>query len=331
MLREELPPVLGEAPIFLDFMERVSRVARIDRPVLILGERGTGKELVAARLHFLSPRWNGPFVRLNAAALPQTLLESELFGHEAGAFTGALKTRQGRFEQADEGTLFLDEIALASRMVQEQLLRIVEYGRFERLGSNRTIESDVRLLAATNADLPEMADRGDFRWDLLDRLSFEVLRVPALRDRRGDIALLANHFARQMSHELDWQQFNGFTSGALKTLESHDWPGNIRELRNTAERATARWSDPDLPIDEVEIDPFGRAAKTPQSKAGLDFKDRIETLERELLSKAMDRALHNQREAAAILGLSYDQLRHALKRHHMLPRKKSDSQAAKQG
>ena len=323
MLRDELPPVLGEAPVFLDFMERVSRVARIDRPVLILGERGTGKELVASRLHYLSPRWNGPFVRLNAAALPQTLLESELFGHEAGAFTGALTSRPGRFEQADDGTLFLDEIALASRSVQEQLLRVVEYGRLERLGSNRTIETDVRLLAATNADLPDMADNGDFRWDLLDRLSFEVLRIPPLRDRPGDIELLADHYARQMSHELDWPGFEGFTSGALAQLRRHSWPGNVRELRNTAERAVARWDEPGRAIEIVDIDPFDRSDSVAAANRAQGFHQSVAELERQLLTQAMTSAKHNQREAAEMLGMSYDQLRHALRRHHLLPKRRT--------
>lgn len=321
MLRDELPPVLGEAPNFMDFMERVSRVARIDRPVLVLGERGTGKELVASRLHFLSPRWNGPFVRLNAAAFPQTLLESELFGHEAGAFTGAIKSRPGRFEQADEGTLFLDEIALAGRTVQEQLLRIVEYGRFERLGSNQTIQTDVRLLAATNADLPALADKGDFRWDLLDRLSFEVLRIPPLRDRQGDILLLADHFARQMAHELDLPRFKGFSPQAKDQLQAHDWPGNVRELRNTTERAVARWEDHDEPVGEVDIDPFDRQPTNSASPAKGGFRAQLNQLERQLLNDALAKTHHNQRQAAELLELNYDQLRHALKRHHLLPPK----------
>ena len=319
-----MPPVLGEAPSFLDFMDRVSQVAAIDRPTLILGERGSGKELVASRLHYLSPRWNGPMVRLNAAALPANLLESELFGHEAGAFTGATRARAGRFETADGGTLFLDEIALASSTVQEQLLRVVEYGRFERLGSSQTIETDVRLVAATNADLPAMADKGDFRWDLLDRLAFEVLRIPPLRERQGDVALLAEHFGRQMALELGWHSFAGFTKNVLAMLERHHWPGNIRELRNTAERAVARWADPDEPIDTVDLDPFGRAqqgeaAAEPQT-GGL--RTQLAALERRLLEEAMTKARHNQRAAAQALELSYDQLRHALKRHHLLPPKR---------
>jgi len=325
MLRNDIPPLLGESPAILDFVERVSRVASIDRPVLVIGERGTGKELVAARLHYLSTRWNAPLVRLNAAALPQSLLESELFGHEAGAFTGAVRARAGRFEQADGGSLFLDEIALASATVQEQLLRVVEYGRFERLGASTTIEVDVRLIAATNADLPTLAEQGRFRWDLLDRLAFEVLTVPPLRVREGDVRLLAEQFGRQMALELGWQAFPGFSEIALQRLDAHPWPGNVRELRNTVERAVARWSAPERAIDAIDLDPFASpwrplerpTANAPLAKGG--FREQVADLERRLLDAAMAEAKHNQRAAAAALGLTYDQLRHALRRHELLP------------
>ena len=203
----DLPPLLGQAPPFLALMEAVSRVAPLDRPVLVIGERGTGKELIAARLHYLSARWDRPLVKLNAAALPETLLESELFGHEAGAFTGAVRRRAGRFELASSGTLFLDEIANTSLAVQERLLRVVEYGAFERLGGSATVQVDVRLIGATNLDLPSEAAAGRFRDDLLDRLAFDVLTVPPLRARREDVPLLAEHFGRAMAHELGWTDF----------------------------------------------------------------------------------------------------------------------------
>ena len=165
----------------------VSQAATVDRPVLVVGERGTGKELVASRLAFLSPRWDRPFLKLNCAALSEQLLDSELFGHEAGAYTGAQRRRQSRFEMADGGTLFLDEIATASLSVQEKLLRVAEYGTFERVGGNETIRVDVRLIGATNADLPALARAGRFRADLLDRLSFDVINIPPLRARAPDI------------------------------------------------------------------------------------------------------------------------------------------------
>src|SRR5690349_14120398 len=179
-----LPPLLGESPAFLEMLAQVSRIAALDRPVLVVGERGTGKELVAARLTFLSPRWDKPFIKLNCAALAESLLDSELFGHEAGAFTGAARRRPGRFELADGGTLFLDEIANASLAVQEKLLRVIEYGSFERLGGSDTVSVDVRVIAATNADLPGRVGAGSFRADLLDRLAFDVVMIPPLRERR---------------------------------------------------------------------------------------------------------------------------------------------------
>src|SRR5271168_435688 len=208
---DEMPTLVGEAPAFRAALAEVSRLAPLDRPVLVIGERGTGKELVAARLNFLSPRWEKPFIKLNCAALPDTLLDSELFGHEAGAFTGAQRRRPGRFELADRGTIFLDEIATASQAVQEKLLRIIEYGQFERVGGGEALQVDVRVVAATNVHLPDLAASGKFRADLLDRLSFDVITVPPLRARREDITILADHFAQKMTAELKREYFPGFT------------------------------------------------------------------------------------------------------------------------
>ncbi len=179
------PTPIGESPAFQDMLAHVSRLAPLERPVLVVGERGTGKELIASRLNYLSARWDRPFVKLNCAALAEALLDSELFGHEAGAFTGAVRRRLGRFELADGGTLLLDEIATASLAVQEKILRAIEYGAFERVGGNETRQVDVRVIAATNADLPALAAAGRFRPDLLDRLAFDVITLPPLRTRRG--------------------------------------------------------------------------------------------------------------------------------------------------
>src|SRR5690606_24339796 len=191
--------------------------------VLIVGERGTGKELIAARLHFLSNRWEAEFLKLNCAAISDTLLESELFGHEAGAFTGATRTHRGRFERADGGTLFLDELANTSPLVQEKLLRVIEYGEYERVGGNKTLRCDVRLVAATNEDLPSLADAGKFRHDLLDRLAFDVITLPPLREREEDILLLAEHFAITMAGELGRDLFAGFTPRAREQLLAYPW------------------------------------------------------------------------------------------------------------
>lgn len=334
--------ILGEDPAFLDVMDQVSRVAPLDRPVLVIGERGTGKELIAARLHFLSRRWGQAFVKLNCAALPETLVDAELFGVEPGAFTGAVR-RAGRFEAADRGSLFLDEIGTLSAAAQEKLLRIVEYGVFERLGSGRSIHVDVRLIGATNVDLAAEAGAGRFRADLLDRLAFDVITVPPLRARAEDIALLADHFGRAMASELDWPAFPGFADGAMAALRSHGWPGNVRELKNVVERAVYRWGDPDRPVAALQFDPFdspwrpqpARAAQAPDpspatgegAAAGdvepapslpYDMRAAVAAYEKRLLGAAFAACRFNQRETAAALGLSYDQFRHAAKKHDLL-------------
>jgi psp operon transcriptional activator len=312
---------LGESEVFLQFQESLSLVARVDRPVLLIGERGTGKELATAKLHYLSKRWQGPLVALNCAALSPTLIESELFGYEAGAFTGAAQRRTGRFEVADEGTLFLDEIANIPIEVQEKILRVVEYGTFERVGSSGPILADVRIIGATNADLPTLVQAGRFKRDLLDRLSFEVLFLPPLRERKGDIPLLANHFAARMSFELGRQEVPYFSEEAMAALENYYWPGNVRELKNVVERAIYRSDGPR--ISYIVFDPF-------QSPYGSEFKEKKEKSETEseaprlifkdfhgavreteirLMKQALEEAKYSQKKAARILGLTYHQFR----------------------
>jgi len=248
--------LIGASSTFLDAVERASAAARLNRPVLVIGERGTGKELIAERLHRLSPRWGGPLISLNCAALPENLIDAELFGYEAGAFTGAQRARAGRFEDADGGTLFLDEIATLSPAAQERLLRVVEYGELTRIGSNRAIAVDVRLVGATNEDLPRLVDQGRFRADLLDRLSFEVVTLPPLRERAEDIETLALHFARRMAAELGWPRFPGFGDRATTLLTGYHWPGNVRELKNVVERSLYRWGDAETPVGRIILDPF---------------------------------------------------------------------------
>ncbi len=225
-----LTEAIGQSEAFLEFQEKLSRVAPINRPVLLIGERGTGKELAAARLHYLSGRWERPFVALNCASLAPTLIESELFGYERGAFTGAQQRRAGRFETAEGGTLFLDEIGNVPLEVQGKILRVVEYNSFERVGSAERIDVDVRIVAATNADLRELVRSAQFKPDLLDRLSFEVLVVPPLRARREDVLLLARHFAARMAKELGRTETPVIGEAAAEDLERHLWPGNLREL-----------------------------------------------------------------------------------------------------
>ena len=328
---------IGQSGAFLDAVERTSRAAPMRRPVLVIGERGTGKELIAERLHRLSTRWDEPLVTMNCAALPETLIEAELFGHEAGAFTGATKQRAGRFEEADKGTLFLDELGTLSMGAQERLLRAVEYGEVTRIGSSRPIRVDVRIVAATNEDLPAKAARGEFRADLLDRLSFEVITLPPLRVREGDIEVLADYFGRRMGAELGWEAWPGFADHVAEELENHPWPGNVRELRNVVERAVYRWDDWERPIGHVQFDPFDSPwkpispapVKPAASEAGPpaasapaadldnidDLKAAVDEHERTIIEHALGKHRWNQRQTAKALGLSYDQLRHAIKKH----------------
>jgi psp operon transcriptional activator len=338
--------VIGQSSAFLDVLKHASRAAALDRPVLVIGERGTGKELVAERLHRLSARWDAPLIVMNCAALPETLIEAELFGHEAGAFTGATKARPGRFEEADGGTLFLDELGTLSMAAQERLLRAVEYGEVTRIGSSRPVRVDVRIVAATNEHLPEKVERHEFRADLLDRLSFEVVTLPPLRARAGDVMMLAEHFGRRMASEMGWEDWPGFTERATEALLQHKWPGNVRELRNVVERAVYRWEQGGA-VDEIIFDPFlspyrpapmPGAASAPavalapseplviadapppcDPDAPMDFKSQVARFEQQILAKALSQHRFNQRATAEALGLSYDQLRHALRRHDMLP------------
>lgn len=339
---ERATQVIGQSGAFLDALERASRAAALDRPVLVIGERGTGKELVAERLHRLSPRWDQPLIVMNCAALPETLIEAELFGHESGAFTGATKARAGRFEEAHRGTLFLDELGTLSMAAQERLLRAVEYGEVTRIGSSRPLNVDVRIVAATNEHLPDKVEKGTFRADLLDRLSFEVVTLPPLRARRGDIEVLAEFFGRRMASEIGLADWPGWGPNALDALLTYDWPGNVRELRNVVERAVYRW-EREGPVDSIEIDPFKspfrprtavvapaaapiEAVPAPVAEAepvaafdsGTDFKSRVNAFERQVLSRALAEHRFNQRSTAEALGLTYDQLRHALKRHELL-------------
>ena len=328
---------IGRSEAFLAFTERVSRAAAVDRPVLLIGERGTGKELAAAKLHYLSRRWEGPLVALNCAALAPALVEAELFGHEQGAFTGATRERAGRFEAADGGTLLLDEIGLVPIESQEKLLRVVEYGTFERVGSSRPMRVDVRIVAATNADLSALARAGRFKEDLLDRLSFEVLHVPPLRERKEDIAILAGHFAGRMGREIGGDAAPKLTAEALEMLEAHPWPGNIRELKNVVERAVHRAEGGPVGVEAIDFDPFRRpgeactAAMATKPAPAVDppavpgrptlpssLPEAVARLEIEALRGALLATRHQQKKAAALLGLTYHQFRGLYRKHAAL-------------
>ena len=333
--------LIGESNAHLSVLEQVSQLTRLNRPVLIAGERGTGKELIAERLHFLSDRWAKPLIKMNCAAISDALLESELFGHEAGAFTGASKRHIGRFERANGGTLFLDELTTMSLKTQEKILRFIEYGDFERLGGSARQQVDVRLIAATNEDLPTLADAGKFRHDLLDRLAFDVITLPPLRKRPEDIALLAEFFAVSMCKELGLAYFSGFSPRALDALRQHSWPGNIRELKNAIERSVYRQEDPAQPLDRILLDPFASPyrlvnrpavsadaassttseliadSKLAEAELPMDFKRSCRDQEALWLNAALQRAKFNQKEAAQLLDLTYHQFRAQLRKHKL--------------
>ena len=334
--------MIGESANFLEMQEHISVVAPLNKPVLIVGERGTGKELVAARLHFLSRRWEQNFLKINCAAMSETLLEAQLFGHEAGAYTGATKQRKGYFERAHGGTLFLDELANTDMSVQEKVLRVIEYGEFERLGGNDTISVDVRIIAATNEDLPELARKNKFREDLLDRLAFDVITLPPLRERAEDILVLAEHFAVGMVKELGGEFFSGFSDKVAKELMGYSWPGNIRELKNVIERAV--YQNGDGHITQLVFNPFESpyrpairqhqpssdketaevseagvvAAPDLSSTDSFDFKNEVQAFEINLLKQAMEQNQFNQKKAAEFLNLSYHQLRGYLRKYDLL-------------
>jgi psp operon transcriptional activator len=329
--------LIGEAPSFMAMLEHVSRAAKLVKPVLVIGERGTGKELIAARLHYLSPRWGQPLIKVNCAALTESLLESELFGHQAGAFTGATRTHIGRFEQANGGTLVLDELGTIPPRMQEKILRVIEYGEFQRVGGSDTIRTDVRIVGATNEHLPRLAELGRFRADLLDRLAFDVIHVPPLRVRPEDINTLAYHFAVNVTKELRRPFFPGFTADAKAALLGYAWPGNVRELKNAIERSVYRAEPGDQPINEILFDPFASpfspappeepdddeeaaqstasAAPTIDHGVPADFRAAVADYERQVLRRALERAQFKQTVAAKILGLSYHQFRSLLRKH----------------
>lgn len=330
MRNQQEQPLIGESPVFLEVLEHVSRVAPLDRPVLVIGERGTGKELIAARVHYLSGRWDKPFIKMNCAALAESLLETELFGHEAGSFTGAHKRRKGRFELANDGSLFLDELASTSSRVQEKILRVIEYGELERVGGTETVRTDVRIIGATNEDLPRLAEEHRFRADLLDRLAFDVITLPPLRERREDILPLAEHFAVRMAGELGHELFPGFAEPARDALLDYAWPGNVRELKNVVERAVYSRENAEEEVVDIVFDPFespwrprggepdGDGAVALAGPDGpYDFKEHIQQREIALLREALERNRYNQKKTAEYLDLTYHQLRGYLRKYEL--------------
>lgn len=323
--------ILGESSVLSEVLEQVSQVAPLNRPVLVVGERGTGKELIAERLHFLSSRWQQPFLKINCGAINENLLDADLFGYEPGAFTGANRMHKGRFERADGGTLFLDELGNMSSMLQEKLLRVIEYGEFERLGGQKPMRVDVRVIAATNENLPKMAREGKFREDLLDRLAFDVITLPPLRARDNDIVRLAEHFAVSMSIELGRECFPGFGPEALAQLKDHPFYGNVRELKNAVERSLYRWAPHDQPLNHLILDPFespwveqSDMSESESVDLSVGFSEQVAQLEVSLLTRALDENDQHQGKAAEALCMTYHQFRSQLRKHGLIGKGKID-------
>jgi DNA-binding NtrC family response regulator len=324
-LRQELQErfqfgsLIGSSRRMQEVYALVEKAARTRANVLVLGESGTGKELVARALHYNSPRSKARFVAVSAAALPGELLESELFGHEKGAFTGANWQRIGRFELADGGTLFLDEIGDISLSVQAKLLRAIQEREIDRVGGSKPIKVDVRLISATSRDLPEQIEKGDFREDLYYRLRVVEIRLPPLRERREDIPLLVKHFTEKFGKR-DSRPLEGASPEALELLESYSWPGNVRELENTIEHAVAmveegtRLITPDVLPDHVH----GRASARPAIANGpKGLQETLEEMERSLLLAALDQNGWDLDRTAETLGITPRTIRYSVKKHNL--------------
>ena len=304
--------LVGEHPKLLEAVETVRRVAPTKATLLVQGESGTGKELVARLAHFSSDRADGPFIKVNCAALSETLLESELFGHEKGAFTGAIARREGRFELAHGGTLLLDEISEIPVALQAKLLRAIEEEEFERVGGTRTIKVDVRLVCTTNRDLAREVEEGRFRQDLFFRLNVVPVVLPPLRERREDIPMLVNYFLKRFSRE-SASPVRKVTRRALEVLTNYNWPGNVRELRNIIHRAVVLGNKPvldaeDLPADLDNARPLARPA-------GVEVGRSIDEVERELILKTLESTGWNKTQAARILQVTPRTLRNKLGRY----------------
>ncbi len=309
-----LDNIVGESAAMMQVFETIQQVAPSRATVLVVGETGTGKELIAHAIHRLSPRKNNPFIAVHAAALPTTLLESELFGHEKGAFTGAVERRAGRFELADGGTLFLDEVGELEPAMQVKLLRVLEERSFERLGGQKTIETDVRLVAATNKDLKQLAEQGKFRDDLFYRLSVVTLRLPPLRERRDDIPLLVRRFIDEFNRDNN-KQVRELTPEAMNVLMAYDWPGNVRELRNAVEQMIVLARTDKLTLRDVPANIRGGADLTKISVVRTGMT--VEEAEKQLIIQALKETGGNRTAAAKKIGISRRTLHRKLKQFNL--------------
>jgi psp operon transcriptional activator PspF len=316
--------IVGDSDAMRTVMTKIEKVAPVPRPVLVLGPRGTGKELVARAIHTLSPRASEPFITINCAAVAESLLESELFGHEEGAFTGATKQKEGKFELADGGTLFLDEIGNMSMEFQAKILRVLEYQRFERVAGSESIQVNVRVIAATNLDLKQAMADGKFRPDLYDRLAFEQIFLPPLRDRMDDVPVLAAHFLSRFRQEVSGIVAKEISGDALDRLAQYDYPGNVRELKNVVERAVYMATAEVLDGGDIDaaLPPEAQSHAEPLGSGFVDdptrpLPDRVDSFEAWLCKDALERTRFKQKEAAALLGLTYDQFRQRYRKYNL--------------
>ena len=311
-----LDQIIGESPRMKELKQLIQTVAPTHATVLILGESGTGKELIAGCLHSLSKRSTGHYVRINCAAIPELLLESELFGHEKGSFTGALRQKHGRVEEADGGTIFLDEIGDMSRPLQAKLLRFLEDGTFTRVGGNQELKVDVRLIAATNRDIIEAIRQNQFREDLYHRLNVVQFRPPALRERGHDVILLAEHFLKYFGFSLN-KQIKGISKGAQAQLLSHHWPGNVRELRNVIERAVILESTDEIQassLPDFNTETRLRKGEMPVLNGTLSLDESVANFERELINNLLEQNHFSLTKTAEQLKISRHALRYRMQR-----------------
>jgi two-component system response regulator PilR (NtrC family) len=316
--------IIGSSSAMVALFDLIETIAPTNSTVLISGESGTGKELVARAIHVRSPRSERPFVALNCGALPETLLDSELFGHMRGAFTGADTNKKGLIEVAEKGTIFLDEIGEMSPMVQVKLLRVLQERKFRRLGGTEEVDADIRIIAATNRDLSKLVGAGDFREDLYYRINVIPVRLPALRERGQDIPLLAEHFVAKFAAQMK-KDIGGISGGALACLRAYPWPGNVRELENAMERAVALERTPAILPESLPetvqnastVTPFPAAAADDLLEAGFDLEQHVQGIEREYIAEALRRANGVKKNAAELLGLSFRQFRYLLKKYEV--------------
>jgi len=309
--------IIGNSKAMQHVFDMIAQVSKSDATVLIRGESGTGKELVAQAIHYNSPRASKPLIKVNCAALPETVIESELFGHEKGSFTGAISTRKGRFELANGGTIFLDEIGDLSAITQVKLLRVLQEKEFERVGGNETIRTNVRVIAATNRELEEAMERGDFREDLYYRLNVFPIHIPPLRERRDDILLLADHFISHYA-ETNHKMIQRISTPAIDLLMNYHWPGNVRELENCVERAVL------LSVDGVihshHLPPSLQSAESTNTQVRGSLQDALDKLERELLMDALKSTKGNMAKAARMLEITERIMGLRVKKHDIDPR-----------